>query len=77
MPDTPPAHPVHPKKEMDRYHDNWASGIVCNFEETTPLWHRVLCVLGYHRWEERHALHPDGEPRMRLRDQCSRCTVLR
>lgn len=46
-----------------------------------PLWQKVLCLFGYHKWEMRFAsrrVRDDGvvlEP-MRLRDQCCRCETL-
>lgn len=53
-----------------------------------PLWARVMCVLGYHRWEERHNVEngrlrsdfwPDSGKRDggRMRDQCGRCGAYR
>lgn len=50
--------------------------------EEQPWWSRILCLLGYHRWEERrgcpkHMGCIDGKPfplpNMKLRDQCGRC----
>jgi hypothetical protein len=54
------------------------------FPDEMPWWQRVLCVLGYHRWEPRatppgHRLG-DGTPTIApiaLRDQCGRCGTLR
>jgi hypothetical protein len=50
-----------------------------------PLWQRVLCLFGYHKWETRQTakghrygngvLHDDAP--MRLRDQCGRCRTLK
>jgi hypothetical protein len=50
-----------------------------------PLWQRVLCLFGYHKWETRQTakghrygngtLHDDAP--MKLRDQCGRCSTLR
>jgi hypothetical protein len=49
------------------------------FPKRMPLWQRILCVLGYHKWESRKAgpgrkLLVQG---MKLRDQCGRCDTLR
>ncbi|HLY89063.1 MAG TPA: hypothetical protein VKQ27_08770 [Acetobacteraceae bacterium] len=45
------------------------------FPERMPLWHRILCVLGYHKPEIRINNRPDqcwGD-RSRMRDACGRC----
>lgn len=46
------------------------------FREGTPLWHRILCVLGYHKREPRHCGPDHKYPGMKLRDQCGRCGTL-
>lgn len=48
------------------------------FDEGTPLWKRVLCVLGYHKRETRVAPrrrngYGDMIGPSKLRDQCGRC----
>lgn len=52
------------------------------FQDGTPLWSRIRCLLGYHQRELRRAApnHRGGDGiwhgGMRLRDQCGRCDVL-
>lgn len=60
------------------------------FPDQMPLWQRVLCLFGYHKWESRQCApdHRFGmtlaggasglhETRCALRDQCGRCGTLR
>lgn len=46
------------------------------FPDNTPIWHRILCVLGYHKSEKRQCGKDHKYPGMKLRNQCGRCNRL-
>lgn len=74
---------VTPKKDTQPYCPRHGDGAgMIPILDDLPIHHRILCVLDYHSWEERHAprrQHPEGHwlEESRNRDQCGRCGVLR
>ncbi len=54
----------------------WSNKTMPAYPEGMPLWARVLCLLGYHKREERAAGPKHKFPGMKLRDQCGRCSTL-
>ncbi len=62
----------------------WSNDSLPYFPDEMPWWQRVLCVLGYHRWEPREIApgHRLGDGSlttrpMKLRDQCGRCGAVK
>lgn len=76
-----PARKCDPPQDMRSYRDHWSLGGQVPDLEGLPWWRRILCVLAYHDWEERHNVQQDSKNnpviRGKLRDQCGHCKVLR
>lgn len=62
---------------MDGDDIKWRNESMPYFPEEMPLWQRIRCLLGYHKWESRKAGPEHKFAGVKLRDQCGRCGTLR